>query len=203
MCAGQRKRVSVCQPTETGFCVPEDENGIPRQTRFDVVWLKTKRMPVTRRTFGVLAGSATSLTTGCLTSNTGWQNRSETDTQNTAIDASRIEVAFEPRTDGNSAKARERVILINASDDPIDLEGCRLVYQSGPEYEFSDLVLEPRAKVAVVSRGVGDSTALSDPPTYYRDAELDSLVLEDGEERVTLLSPSGAVVLEATYEPSA
>lgn len=48
----------------------------------------------------------------------------------------------------------------------------------------------------------GDSVAESDPPVYYRDADLPELVLEDGEETVKLLDRERGVVSEASYDSS-
>lgn len=50
-----------------------------------------------------------------------------------------------------------------------------------------------------MTQGVGDSVSDTDPPTYYRDAALIELVLEDGEETVRLRDGAGEVVVEATY----
>lgn len=116
-----------------------------------------------------------------------------------AVAGDDIQVGFEPSTGGNSATSRERIVLENSSDSDLDLGGFVLQYESGDEYEFDGLVLEPGAAVAVVSQGTGDAVAESDPPTYYRDAELDELVLEDGQETVELFDADGNLVLEATY----
>ena len=80
--------------------------------------------------------------------------------------------------------------------------GYTLSYSSGYEYTFTGgLTVEHGAKVAVVSQGVGDSVAESDPPVYYRDGDLPELVLEDGNETIRLLDRDGDTIIEATYDP--
>lgn len=97
---------------------------------------------------------------------------------------------------------RESIIVDNLGGD-LALSGYALRYSSGYEYRFSGLTLEPGSRVAVVSQGTGgDSVAESDPPVYYRDADLPELVLEDGEETVKLLDREREVVSEASYESS-
>ena len=76
------------------------------------------------------------------------------------------------------------------------------MYSSGYECTLSGgLSLEPQSTVAIVSQGAGDSVAEADPPTYYRNAALPELVLDDGEETVHLLNGDDDVVIEASYTP--
>lgn len=111
-----------------------------------------------------------------------------------------FEIRFEEQEGDTGNRMRERVVIKNISEQSQDIRGYSLSYSSGYEYTFSSLPLEPRSKVAVVSQGTGDSVAESDPPTYYRDADLDELVLEDGAETVRLHDRDGERVVEATYE---
>lgn len=153
-------------------------------------------MTLTRRWY--VLGLVPSLAAGCLAG--GPDDDPDRDDSAQRVDSSQLDVQFEPDTGGGGVKSRERVILRNVSDEPVGLSGYRLVYESGREFVFSNLTLEPGAEVAVVSRDSSDGVAESDPPTYYRGANFDSLVLADGTETVRLVSPDGTVVLEADYE---
>ena len=111
-----------------------------------------------------------------------------------------LEILFEEQEGDTGNLVRERIIIRNESDHNIGIGGYTLRYGSGYEYTFSEeFSLEPYSKVAVVSQGKGDSTAESDPPTYYRDADLPELVLEDGEETVRLLNREEELTIEAVY----
>lgn len=111
-----------------------------------------------------------------------------------------FEIGFAEQESDTSNATRERVLIRNVSGESRFVSGYSLSYSSGYEYTFSGgLTLEAGAKVAIVTQGVGDSVAESDPPTYYRDADLPELVLADGEETVRLLDADGEVVREATY----
>lgn len=111
-----------------------------------------------------------------------------------------FEIRFKEHQGETANAVRERIIVMNLSKTDQNLQGYTLEYSSGYEYKFTDgPTLEPRAKVAIVSRGATTSVAESDPPTYYRDADLPSLVLEDGEETVKLLDEAGIALVVATY----
>lgn len=111
-----------------------------------------------------------------------------------------FEIQFEPQTTDASASTRERVLVANVSEERQYVSGYTVSYSSGYEYAISGgLTLDPRATLAVVSHGEGDSVAETDPPTYYRNADLPELVLEDGEETVRLLDTDDDPVATAAY----
>jgi hypothetical protein len=150
-----------------------------------------------RRTFLVAAVVFPSTAIpGCLNSATD-----SMEPQTSTEDESAFEFEFEEQEGDTSESVRERVILENISGESQYISGYTLEYSSGFHYTFSGgLSLEHRSIVAVVSQGAGDSVAESDPPTYYRNADLPELVLEDGEETVGLLDRQGELVSEATHE---
>lgn len=140
-----------------------------------------------RRTLLVGAGfSLTAAVAGCL--------------RTVIIDESPFDLRFEEQTDDSADTVRERVIVDNISGEDQSISGYTLAYSSGYEYTFSGrLILEAGAKVAVISQGAGESVAESDLPTYYQDASLPELVLEDGNETVRLFDKEDNLLVEATY----
>ena len=111
-----------------------------------------------------------------------------------------LEIRFKEQEGDTGNPVRERIIIRNKSDHSIGIGGYTLRYSSGYEYTFSGgFSLEPYSKVAVVSQGEGDGTAESDPPTYYRDADLPELILEDGEEAVRLLNREEGLIIKEVY----
>lgn len=157
-----------------------------------------------RRRFVALSTLSLSSVTGCL--NSGGRGGTTPSPSETASPTETGEgqrasgIEFARQESGQSTMTRERIVITNRSSDSWNIGGYTLAYSSGHKYNFSDLTLEPGADVAVVSRGVGDSVAESDPPTYYRNADLPELVLEDGSETMRLLDTDDEVVVEATYE---
>ena len=110
------------------------------------------------------------------------------------------EIGFAEQEGNTSNAARERILITNVSGERRSVSGYTLTYSSGYEYTFTGgLTLESGGTVADVTQGAGDGVAESDPPTYYRDADLPELVLDDGEETVRLLDADDEVVREATY----
>lgn len=155
-----------------------------------------------RRTFLTTAGIA--LTTpllGCLSTATDDDDdttRSKTPTG----EESAFEIGFAEQEGDTSESARERILITNVSGESQYISGYTLTYSSGYEYTLiGGLSLEAQSTVAIVTQGAGDSVAESDPPTYYRNADLPELVLEDGEETVRLLNGEDEVIVEATYTP--
>lgn len=141
-----------------------------------------------RRTVLSMAGVAvvTSLV-GCLSTANG-------------EDEEEHKIRFEEQKSDSSNLGRERVVIMNTSETTKSLTAFTLDYSSGYEYTFEQLSLETSSSVAVVSQGEGNSVAEADPPTYYRDADLPELVLEDGKETVELHDRDNEVVVTATYE---
>lgn len=137
----------------------------------------------------LLAGAGLSFSTavaGCLSADTN--------------EESIFEIRFEEQEGDSAEVLRERVIVVNTSGEDRNISGYTLSYSSGYEYTFSGvLTVEAGAKVAVVSQGAGDSVAEADPPTYYRDADFPTLVLENGEETVLLFDREDELIVEATY----
>ena len=115
-------------------------------------------------------------------------------------DEEEYEIRFEEQKSDSSNLGRERVVIKNVSGTTKSPTAFTLDYSSGYEYAFEQLSLENRSSVAVVSRGEGNSVAETDPPTYYRDADLPELVLDDGKETVELRDRDDEVVVTATYE---
>ncbi|WP_224338178.1 lamin tail domain-containing protein [Haloprofundus halobius] len=153
-----------------------------------------------RRTVLATVGVAFSnLLLGCLSTATDDEDdrtRSKTPTGN----ESDFEVGFAEQEGDTADSVRERIQITNISGESQYVSGYTLTYSSGYEYTLTGgLSLEAQSTVAIVSQGAGDSVALTDPPTYYRDAALPELVLEDGEETVRLLNHEDEVVIEATY----
>lgn len=134
---------------------------------------------------------------GCLSSA---PTNNEEHTDESGDDMAGVEIEFiEEKEDASDSKS-EQVLLRNNSDENQRISGYTLTYSSGYEYTFSGgLSLEPGARVAVVSQGTGDHVAESDPPKYYRDADLPELVFEDGKETVRLLNQNDEVVVEASF----
>ena len=113
-----------------------------------------------------------------------------------------FKIRFEEQESESSNVGRERVVIENVSGTTKSLTAFTLDYSSGYEHTFEQLSLETRSEVAVVSQGEGNSVAEADPPTYYRDADLPELVLEDGKETVELRDRDNEVLVTATYEDS-
>lgn len=152
-----------------------------------------------RRT--VLTTAGITLTTsllGCLSSAT---DEDDSTPSKTTTDESGFEIGFAGQAGDTSESARERILITNVSGESQYISGYTLTYSSGYEYTFTGgLSLEPRSTVAIVSQGAGGSVAEADPPTYYRDAALPELVLEDGEETVRLLDRENEPVAQATFD---
>ena len=155
-----------------------------------------------RRTVLTTAGIALSTSLiGCL--NTASDDETDSTGSNTPTgDESAFRVGFAEQESDTAESARERILITNVSGESQSVSGYTLTYSSGYEYTLSgSLSLEPQSTLAIVSQGAGDSVAEADPPTYYRNAALPELVLEDGEETVRLLNGDDEVVTEATYPP--
>ncbi|WP_265108241.1 lamin tail domain-containing protein [Halosolutus halophilus] len=136
---------------------------------------------------------------GCLNTATGVEENN-TRSQSPTDDKSDFQIRFAEQEGDTAESVRERVLIKNSSEESQYISGYTLTYSSGYEYTFSGgLTLEPRSTVAVVSQGAGDSVAESDPPTYYRNADLPELVLEDGEETIRLLNQEDELVVEETF----
>ncbi len=152
----------------------------------------------------VSLGTVASLA-GCTSSSsrvdeTGTDSPSSTPRTSTpTIHKSDVELTIHPKTDGTSTRTRERVAITNESDRTLPLEEYRLEYDSGESYTFGALQLEAGTDVLVVSQGSGDGALKSNPPTYVRDAEFDSLVLSDGYGKVSVVAPDGTVVKNQEY----
>jgi hypothetical protein len=115
-------------------------------------------------------------------------------------DEEEYEIRFEEQKSDSSNLGRERVVIRNVSGTTNPLTAFTLEYSSGYQYTFEQLSLEDRSSVAVVSQGEGNSVTEADPPTYYRDADLPELVLDDGKETIELRDRDDEVVVTATYE---
>ena len=139
---------------------------------------------------------------GCLSTGTDPDDdsaRPETPTD----EETAFEIGFAEQEGDTADTVRERILIRNVSEKNQYISGYTLMYSSGYEYTITaGLSLAPRSRVAIVTQGTGDSVAESDPPTYYRDANLPELVLEDGEESVRLLDEGDEVVQNATYTPT-
>ena len=149
-----------------------------------------------------LAAAGVALTTplpGCLSLGSG-DDDGQSDTP--AGGEATFDLEFAEREGDSSTHVRERIVVRNVSGERQNVRGYTLAYSSGYEYVFGGrLTLEPGSTVAVVTRGGRDGVADSDPPKYYRDADLPELVLADGAETVRLLDRDDEVVVEATYAP--
>lgn len=153
-----------------------------------------------RRTALTMTGLAFSTTfVGCLS--VAPEDAEEQRQPETSIDTGlTVEIKFTEQDGETSGTKREQILIRNTSGEAQSLSGYTLTYSSGYEYTFSGgLSLEPQSSVAIVSRGTGDYVAESDPPKYYRDANLSEFVLEDGKETVRLLNQENEVVVEASY----
>jgi hypothetical protein len=117
-------------------------------------------------------------------------------------DEEEYEIRFEEQKSDSSNLGSERVVIRNVSGTTKSLTAFTLDYSSGYKYTFEQLSLETSSSVAIVSQGKGNSVVEADPPTYYRDADLPELVLEDGKETVELRDRDDEVVVTATYEGS-
>lgn len=155
-----------------------------------------------RRTVLATAGIALSTPLiGCVSIATDDED-DRTESKTTTGDESIFKAGFAEQEGDTAESERERVLITNVSDESQYVSGYTLTYSSGYEYTLSGgLSLEPQSTVAIVSQGAGDSVAESDPPTYYRNAALPELVLEDGTETVRLLNGEDEVVIEASYTP--
>lgn len=165
-----------------------------------------------RRTVLVLTAGALTPAGGCLTAGdrsdrsspesvTPDHPSSPTQTLVTTEIESAFEIQFEEGPADGPVVQRERVTVTNLSEERRYVSGYTLAYSSGYEHAISGgLTLEPRATLAIVSRGEGASVAESEPPTYYRDAALPELVLTDGEETVRLMNHDDEPVMTATYD---
>lgn len=97
----------------------------------------------------------------------------------------------------------EYLLFENVSDTPLDVSGCVVEYPSGQTYRIGDLVLEPGARLVLLSRSGRDGTLLSSPPAYLRHAGFDagsaeSALGENGTVRVK--TTYGAILTDVDYE---
>lgn len=112
-----------------------------------------------------------------------------------------FEISFTSGTDEDVVVSSEHVAVRNVSNSDQQVTGYTLAYSSGHEYTVREgLLLEPGAKVAIVTQGRQNVVAESDPPTYYRGADLSGSVLADGSETVQWIDPDGNTVASATFD---
>lgn len=92
------------------------------------------------------------------------------------------------------------VVLENTAADPLDLSGYAVAFSGGHTHRFTDLVLEPDARLAVVGREGQDSVLQMSPPFYLRYLAPDSGPLLGSSGTVRVRDTDGAVVADTAYE---
>lgn len=94
----------------------------------------------------------------------------------------------------------EYLLLENSGENSLDISGYVVEYPSGYTHEIENLVLEPGARLALMSREGDDSVLETSPPLYLRflGAEPSSLLGESGTVRVRDANRNR--VAEVTYE---
>lgn len=97
----------------------------------------------------------------------------------------------------------EYLLLKNGSDESLDVSGFVVEYPSDQTHRMGELVLEPGAQLALLSRSGQNTTLQSSPPVYLRYAgfavESPSSVLgESG--TVGVRNARGSLVTDVEYE---
>lgn len=94
----------------------------------------------------------------------------------------------------------EYLLLENGAGESADISEFVVEYSAADRtYRVADLVLEPGAQLALLSRSGRNATLQMSPPAYLRYAGFDTPVLgETGTVRVR--NASGSIVAEASYE---
>lgn len=96
----------------------------------------------------------------------------------------------------------EYVEIENQTGSTIDVGRVSIVYNDKNEYTFSELELEPGAKIVVRSKEAQESVLETDPPVYIRSAgfgEDSNTSVMEPPGVLTLKSPSGEVIHEKSY----
>jgi hypothetical protein len=94
----------------------------------------------------------------------------------------------------------EFVVLENTAADSLDLSGYAVEFSAGHTFRFTDLVLEPDARLAVVGRDGQGSVLQMSPPFYLRYLEPDSGPLLGSSGTVRVRNANDALVADTTYE---
>ncbi|MFC7231889.1 lamin tail domain-containing protein [Saliphagus sp. GCM10025308] len=97
----------------------------------------------------------------------------------------------------------EYILLQNESENSLDVAEYTIEYPSDHTYQIDELVVEPGAQLALLSRSGENATLQSSPPVYLRYAGFDegvatSVLDENGTVRVRDTQES--IVISADYE---
>ncbi|MFC5279393.1 lamin tail domain-containing protein [Halorubrum rubrum] len=94
----------------------------------------------------------------------------------------------------------EYLLMKNTSTDPLDVSGYVVEYPTGYSHQIADLVLEPGAQFALMSRDGEDSVFQMSPPLHLRYLAADTAPLLGKRGTVRVRDTENELVATVSYE---